>query len=91
MFSREAVVLIHERSRGIPRAINVIADNALVNGFAAEQRLITTALVQEVCRDFDIRSSGGAGPGGPSRKSQRATTELTKSDEQVLDAVIGRR
>ena len=88
IFSREAVVLIHERSRGIPRAINVIADNALVSGFAAEQRLITTPLVREVCRDFDIRSSGGEHPDSPHKKSQRSPTVLTKSDEQVLDTVI---
>lgn len=88
IFSREAVVLIHERSRGVPRAINVIADNALVSGFAAEQRLVTTPLVREVCRDFDIRSSGGAGPDSSPKKSQRSATDLTKSDEQVLDTVI---
>ena len=88
IFSREAVVLIHERSRGVPRAINVIADNALVSGFAAEQRLVTTPLVREVCRDFDIRSSGGAGPDSSPKKSQRSATDLTKSDEQVLDTVM---
>ena len=88
IFSREAVVLIHERSRGVPRAINVIADNALVSGFAAEQRLVTTPLVREVCRDFDIRSSGSAGPDSSPKKPQRSATDLTKSDEQVLDTVM---
>jgi hypothetical protein len=34
--------------------INVLADNALVNGFAAEQRPVASHLVAEVCRDFDI-------------------------------------
>ena len=85
LFSLEAVVLIHERSRGIPRAINVIADNALMSGFAAEQRIITTPLVREVCRDFDMRSSRTAGPDDAPKKSQRSATTLTKSDEQVLD------
>ena len=87
IFSREAVVLIHERSGGVPRAINVIADNALLNGYAAEQRFVTTPLVQEVCRDFDIRSSAGQGADGPPKKPQRSATALTKSDEQVLDTV----
>ncbi len=54
MFTREAVTLIHEFSRGIPRTINVIADNALLGGFAKGQRLVTRDLVREVCRDFDI-------------------------------------
>src|SRR5262245_51051888 len=33
IFTREAVVMIHQWSRGIPRTINVICDNALVTGF----------------------------------------------------------
>jgi hypothetical protein len=55
IFTREAVALIHDRSHGIPRTINVLADNALVAGFATEKRPVTSALVREVCRDFDIQ------------------------------------
>ena len=96
IFSREAVVLIHERSRGIPRAINVIADNALVSAFAAEQRLVTTPLVQEVCRDFDIRPSGRPRPdsvdappkSGAPKSTERSSARLSTSDEHVLDSVI---
>jgi general secretion pathway protein A len=54
LFTREAIALVHQRSRGIPRTINVICDNALVTGFAAEQRLIEVRIVREVCRDFDF-------------------------------------
>jgi general secretion pathway protein A len=53
-FSREAVVLIHQGSRGIPRLINVICDNALLTAFALDQRPVSTAAVAEVCRDFDL-------------------------------------
>ena len=35
IFTREAVQTIYERSRGIPRTISVICDNALLTGFAA--------------------------------------------------------
>jgi general secretion pathway protein A len=54
VFTREAVTLIHERSHGIPRTINVLADNALVSSFAAGQRPVTRQIVLEVCRDFDL-------------------------------------
>jgi general secretion pathway protein A len=54
VLTREAVTLIHEFARGIPRIINVIADNALLGGFAKGQRRVTRELVREVCRDFDI-------------------------------------
>jgi general secretion pathway protein A len=54
LFTREAVTLIHERSFGIPRTINVIADNALVTSFAAGQRPVTRQVVLEVCTDFHL-------------------------------------
>jgi general secretion pathway protein A len=54
LFSRQAVIAIHERSRGIARTINVICDNALLTGYAAEQRPIEAALIEAVCRDFDL-------------------------------------
>jgi general secretion pathway protein A len=54
VFTREAVNLIHEKARGIPRTINVLADNALLSGFALEQRPVTRQLVLEACKDFDL-------------------------------------
>ena len=54
VFTREAVTLIYERSLGIPRTVNVLADNALLTSFAAGQRPVTRQIVLEVCRDFDL-------------------------------------
>jgi len=54
IFTREAVETIHERSRGIPRTISVLCDNALINGFALDRRPVDRSIVLEVCRDFDF-------------------------------------
>lgn len=54
VFTRDAVKLVYEQSRGNPRTINVIADNALLVGLATRQRPVTARVVAEVCRDFDI-------------------------------------
>jgi type II secretory pathway predicted ATPase ExeA len=54
IFTREAVTLIHEYSHGVPRTISVMCDNALVSGFALDQRRIDGKIVREVCRDFDL-------------------------------------
>jgi len=59
LFTREAVMTIHERSAGIPRTISVICDNALVSGFAADTKPVGPDIIHEVCRDFAI---GGAAP-----------------------------
>jgi hypothetical protein len=54
VFSREAVIAIHERSHGIPRSINVVCDNALLTGFALERRPIESDVIAEVGEDFDL-------------------------------------
>ena len=61
-FTRDAVVLIHERARGIPRTISVIADNALLTGFAAGQRPVGAEIVEEVCRDLNLAAGGEPAP-----------------------------
>ena len=59
VFTREAVIVIHERSQGIPRLVSVICHNALISGFALNQRPITASVVREVCEDFDLNSADG--------------------------------
>jgi general secretion pathway protein A len=54
VFTRQAVTMMHERAQGLPRTISVIADNALLGGYAAGQRPVSADLVSEICRDFDI-------------------------------------
>jgi len=60
-FTREAVSLIHESSRGIPRTINVMCDNALLSGFALGRNPVDRQIVLEVCQDFDLRPSSDDG------------------------------
>jgi general secretion pathway protein A len=62
VFTREAVTLIHEVSRGIPRTISVICDNALLTGFAVGQRPVNSTTIREVCRDFDLEGREKAPP-----------------------------
>lgn len=55
LFTREAVIMIHEHSHGIPRTISVMCDNALVGGFALGRHPVDREIVLEVARDFDLR------------------------------------
>jgi general secretion pathway protein A len=70
LFTREAVLLVHQHSRGIPRVINVICDNALLAAFAAGQRPIPSDMIADVCRDFDFvpEDDGGALSEAPTRR-----------------------
>lgn len=68
VFTRQAIDSIYQHSRGIPRLISVICDNALISGFAADCRPVNRQLVEDVCRDFDLEGENGSGP----RESARA-------------------
>lgn len=49
IFSDDAVRLIHRYSRGVPRVINTICDNALFEGYLMQKRVIDTELIRTVC------------------------------------------
>jgi putative secretion ATPase (PEP-CTERM system associated) len=52
-FPTDVTALIHARSRGVPRIINVICDAALVFGYAEERRQINMALMQDVMVELE--------------------------------------
>jgi len=54
LFTREAVLAIHECSRGIARTINVICDNALLGGFGVGRQPVDRQIVMDVVGDFDL-------------------------------------
>lgn len=53
LFTPEAVERIYERSSGIPRLINVLADRALIGAFAKGLRIVEAALVEEAQNDLE--------------------------------------
>lgn len=57
IFSREAIGAIQEASGGVPRIVNVICDNALLSGFAAQTKPILRSIIDEIRRDFDLNRS----------------------------------
>lgn len=46
LFSDDAITLLHERSRGIPRTLNNLATQALVATFAAEKSIVDESAAQ---------------------------------------------
>jgi general secretion pathway protein A len=54
LFATEAVQAIAFYSRGFPRLINILCDNALLMAYAASQTRVTAAIVQEVARGLRL-------------------------------------
>ena len=62
LFHSSAVEKIAAHSRGIPRIINIICDNALLIGFAASKKTVSAATIDEVARDLRLNQQA-ATPG----------------------------
>jgi hypothetical protein len=57
LFHIHAIEKIAFYSKGIPRLINVICDNALVIAFAASEKAVSADVIEEVVRDLQIAPS----------------------------------
>lgn len=96
LFSRDAVIRIHELSHGIPRLINLLCDNSLVNGMALQRRPINRDLIDEVSRDFDLEATPIAvpdtppspGPAGPAELAATYASESSSAPPVIPQAPV---
>jgi general secretion pathway protein A len=60
-FPSKAVNKIHKYTKGIPRLINIVCDNALLTAYADDQKIISKSVIREVIRDLEGFSSKEGG------------------------------
>jgi general secretion pathway protein A len=53
IFTHKAFREIYDYSKGIPRLINIVCDNALVSGYASTQKIIGQKIIKEVIQKLD--------------------------------------
>lgn len=53
-FRRGAMNALYQRSQGIPRLINIIADRSLISAFAKERMDVTAAMVHEAANEVQL-------------------------------------
>jgi general secretion pathway protein A len=76
-FSREALQLIYEKSKGIPRVVNLICDNALLVGYSRDTRLIDSNIVRRAAAQM-LPTSGAVG-----RDASGGADELRRGEEMI--------
>jgi len=54
IFTSRAIQEVYRQTRGIPRLINILCDNSLLNGFASERMRIDRKLVGDAARDLKL-------------------------------------
>jgi len=54
LFPPETVAAIHRHSRGTPRLINTICENALVTAYARQASSVTVDIIEGIAKDFRL-------------------------------------
>lgn len=87
-FTAGAMLRMHAHTRGTPRLINTVCDNALFEGFVARSREIDEKFVDRVARDLGLEPPPGAaearsfiGPDG--RPGERTRIDLAEIDRYL--------
>ena len=61
LFSAKALATVWRRTAGLPRLINIVCEQALVNAFGAGQKRVDESLVDEAVRDLGLDRHAGNG------------------------------
>ncbi len=85
-FTSGALARIHAHSRGTPRLINTLCDNALFEGFVARAREIDEKFVDRVARDLGIEVPPPEPARAPGRAADRSRIDLSEID-RYLDSL----
>jgi general secretion pathway protein A len=54
VFPRNTIVELHRQSRGYPRLVNVLCENALIHGYAKQCRTISADVIEEIAAEFRL-------------------------------------
>ncbi|WP_319583442.1 XrtA/PEP-CTERM system-associated ATPase [uncultured Pseudodesulfovibrio sp.] len=88
-FAPEALDLIHDLSRGVPRLINILCDYLLLDAFASEKKDIAgedvSAIAEEL--DFERQYWQGAQEQSAPAASMRRARKMPKRASQVLKTI----
>ncbi len=56
LFSPQAIAAVHAFSRGYPRLINIICENALISAYARQSPTVSERIVEDVAKEFRLES-----------------------------------
>ncbi|MGC1601580.1 MAG: AAA family ATPase, partial [Candidatus Acidiferrales bacterium] len=87
IFPDNAIDAIYKFSRGIPRLVNTLCENALVAGYGRQIKTITPEIVQEVAEDFRLNLVTEPSTPGPNILEERKRVLMTLF--RMIDEVGG--
>jgi general secretion pathway protein A len=71
LFSAKALATVWRRTAGLPRLINILCEQSLMNAFGADKKRVDESLVEEAVHDLGLdRPGAGAPPIAPRRAAR---------------------
>jgi general secretion pathway protein A len=84
LFPEDAVQAIHRHSKGIPRLINTLCENALIAGYASQAVQITPRMIDEIAMEFRLNVVSSQSK-TESTASGRPAAEIEAAAKTLLD------
>jgi general secretion pathway protein A len=81
LFTADAIKEVASRSKGIPRLINIICDNALLIAYATSVKKISADIIREVANDLRLNAEGRVADGDPS--TAKTVTRVGKNEKET--------
>ncbi len=87
IFSDAAVEAVFSHSRGVPRLINTICENALLSGYAKQAATIGNEIIDSVARDLRLAVGALEPKSGAnfSKEKEKDQTELLRAVKKLLE------
>lgn len=80
VFPVDTILEVHRHSKGLPRLVNTLCENALIHGYARQLETIPVEVIQEIAVDFRLNvehlSKDPPQPGTPSDEVAQAARTL---------------
>src|ERR1700726_2506455 len=54
LFPPETIAAVYQHSKGLPRLINTVCENALIAGYSRQMRSVSPDIVDDIARDFRL-------------------------------------
>jgi general secretion pathway protein A len=87
IFSKEAIQMVHQYSRGIPRVVNLLCEHSMINAYVDSLRPVPAHLVEEVAREFQLDEVAPSAGDGAVHSSEAVNTQTLLEN---LDELLGR-
>jgi len=91
LFSDQAIAAVYRYSRGFPRLINTICENALITSYARQMHCVTPDIIQDVAEDFrldGIHQSGVESVVGDDGRVNQRTPKMESDLYSVLQKLV---